>query len=89
MVPCHVITVEGRGDELSYSVLDAQGVAEEEARVAATAVSQNSAHKSVAVIRKEIAALERQCRSQLSQQRFLRASAPEQPNNKCAQSFFP
>ncbi|CAL8465161.1 g4696 [Coccomyxa elongata] len=57
------------------------GVAEEEARAAATAVSQNSAHKSVAAIRKEIAALERQCRSQLSQQRFLRASAPEQPSN--------
>ncbi|BDA50767.1 probable E3 ubiquitin-protein ligase SHPRH [Coccomyxa sp. Obi] len=58
------------------------GVAEEEARAAATAVSQNSAHKSAAAIRKEIAALERRCRSQLSQQRFLRASVPEQPNNK-------
>lgn len=59
-------------------------MADEEARAAATAVSENSAHKSVAAIRKEIAALERQCRSQLSQQRFLRASAPEQPSNKCA-----
>lgn len=77
-------TMQESGRVYNGFVLDAKGVAEEEARAAATAVSQNSAHKSMAAIRREIAALERQCRSQLSQQRFLRASAPEQPGNKYA-----
>ena len=56
----------------------AQGVAEEEAHAASAAVSRNTGRKSAVVIRREIEELQSSCRSLLSQQRFLRSTAPEQ-----------
>ncbi|EIE20408.1 hypothetical protein COCSUDRAFT_67348 [Coccomyxa subellipsoidea C-169] len=58
------------------------GVAEEEARVAAAVVSQNSSGKSMAALHANIAELEATCRQLLSRQRFLRGTAEsEQPEH--------